>query len=161
MLFEFDDRNRSDSLFESEPFPHIQRSLGLFRPLGQRLVPRALICVAIGWLPLCVFVIGSALKGSSNLVSFITDYGVHARSFVAAPLFVFSELVCLRRLEEIVRYFLQSGLIDEPGRIPFRKLIASNRKLMTSTVAEVIAILVAYLIALLLFRVVSIDIVPS
>jgi hypothetical protein len=46
-----------ESLFGPGPFPHFQRSLGLFRPVGTNIVPRALTCVLIGWFPLLVLVV--------------------------------------------------------------------------------------------------------
>ena len=136
--------------FDTGPFPHVERSLSLFRPIGSSVFPRALVVIAIGWLPLVVLVFADNLSNHTSIFSFITDYGVHARSLLAAPLLVLSAKPCLRRLTEIVHYFVTSGIIVKEERDHFDKLILSTRNLMNSVLVEVVAVVLAYAIALLL-----------
>jgi hypothetical protein len=139
-----------ETLFGPGPFPHFQRSLGLLRPVGANIIPRALTSVLIGWLPLVVLVLASGNQRWNSLISFATDFGTHARSLVAAPLFIFCELACLKRLAAIVHQFLKSGVIRTEDKIAFNALVASNRAPMNATVPEVLAILAAYAVVIAL-----------
>lgn len=141
-----------ETLFDSGPFPHFQKSLGLLTPVGFNVSSRATVTVLIGWLPLVVLVLAEHLRGQVSFFSFLTDYGVHARSLIAAPLLIMSEPICLRRLENIAVYFVRSGIVQEQDRRFFAELAMSTRSLMSSTFAEVVAIVLAYAIGLLLIR---------
>ena len=74
-----------DRVFETGPFPHFQRALGLFRPMGVNVITRAVVCIVIGWVPLVLFVLLQSGGNTSFLYAFFTDFAVHARSLVAAP----------------------------------------------------------------------------
>jgi hypothetical protein len=134
-------------LFERGPFPHFQKTLGLFRPVGINVGLRAALIVLIGWLPLPLLVVAQNLSGHSTPVwAFVSDFGIHARSLIAAPLFVLCEVVCLSPLEKIARNFVSAGLVRDEDRSRFDKMVASTRSLLNSITAEVVAIIVAYLI---------------
>lgn len=141
--------NRVETFFESGPFPHFQKSLGLLRPVGYNTAARATVSILIGWFPLIVLVIAQDFK---SLFSFLTDFGVHARSLIAAPLLIMSETVCLSRLQAVAVHFIRSGIIQEQDRDRFKSLATSTRSLMNSTPAEIIAILLAYAIAFVALR---------
>ena len=141
-----------DSTFGRGPFPHFQRSLGLFRPVGTNIGPRAFSCVLIGWFPLLVLVFATSAGRWSAAWSFITDFGTHARSLVAAPLFIFCEPRCLKKLAMIVNHFVKAGVISKDEIPRFEALVASNRSLINGTIAEVVAIVAAYAIALAIER---------
>jgi hypothetical protein len=140
--------NRSETFFGSGPFPHFQKSLGLFRPIAINIKPRAAVSILIGWLPLIILVVVQDLSNQISIFSFLTDFGVHARSLIAAPLLIFAETICLSRLEEIAVHFVRSGIIEERDRAGFRSLAHSTRSLMSSTVAEIIAIVLTYAIVI-------------
>lgn len=151
---------RVESLFESGPFPHFQKSLSLFRPAGFNVGLRATVAILVGWFPLVVLVLAEGLHSQVSLLSFLRDYGVHARSLIAAPLLIFAEVICVRRLEAIAVYFVKSGIIQERDRSFFAELARSTRSLMNSTFAEVLAIILAYGVGLLLVRYVHLIAVP-
>ncbi|HEY6802298.1 MAG TPA: hypothetical protein VI306_01860 [Pyrinomonadaceae bacterium] len=134
--------------------------MGLFRPVGLRVGPRSVICVLLGWFPLVVLVLGSDLHGPPTFASFIADFGVHTRSLVAAPFFVLCELICLKRLNEIARYFLTSGLLQDQDRDKFNSLVHSTKTLMNSTIAEIVAIFISFLTAVALFRLLAVNTLP-
>jgi hypothetical protein len=129
----------TDDLFVNGPFPHLHRSLSLRRPPDTTVIRRALVVLLLGWVPLMILVVTDTLRTQSSSHSFITDFGVHARSLVAAPLLVLVEVPCLRRLEEIAVYFVHSGLVTEDDYPRFTRLLASTRSLMNSVLAEVVA----------------------
>ena len=143
---------RVETFFESGPFPHFQKSLGLLRPVGLNITSRATVSIVIGWLPLVVLVLAQDIRSQIFLFPFLSDYGVHARSLIAAPLLILSEAICLRRLEAIAIYFVKSGIVQQRDTQQFNKLAVSTRLLMNSTVAEVLAIVIAYSIGLFLIR---------
>ena len=143
--------NSLDPLFDSGPFPHFQKSLGLFRPVGQKVVPRAVFSVLLGWVPIIALVAASGLR-SEVLSSLFSDFAVHARSLLAVPLLILAEGICLPRLEEIARHFVKAGLVNEQDYDNFSRRVDSTRRLMNSTLAEVIAIVGAYGIVFMLYR---------
>ena len=151
----------SDALFESGPFPNFNKALGLFRPVGFNVGRRAEVCVAIGWFPLLLLVLVQAGGNGSVLYSFFTDFGVHGRSLLAAPLFILSEPICLRALDKIAHHFVEAGLVDEDDRARFNAAVASTRRLMNSVVAEIVCIGGVYVLVLALIRYVSPDIFPE
>lgn len=142
----------NEDVFVDGPFPHLRRGLNLFRPVGNRLLPRAVIAILIGWVPLILLVAFENFRNHVSLSSFLTDFGVYARSMLAAPLLILAESPCLRRLAEIVGYFSRSGLLEEQDKPRFKQLVASTRSLMNSTIAELLAVIFAYAISLLLVR---------
>lgn len=151
---------RVESLFESGPFPHFQKSLGLFRPVGFNIASRATVAILVGWFPLVVLVLAEGLRSQVSFLSFLRDYGVHARSLIAAPLLIVAEAICLRRLEAIAVYFVRAGIVQERDRPYFAGLARSTRSLMNSTFAEVLAIILAYVVGLFLVRYVHLIAVP-
>src|SRR6185295_12561114 len=147
-------------LFEGGPFPHIQKSLGLFRPLGQVVMARALVVILVGWFPLLVLVLADSLTGSSTILGFLTDFGTYTRSLIAAPLLVMCESVCLKRLESVANHFTSAHLIRAEDVPYFRQLTARGRMLMNSTFLEVLAIAAAYVIVALTIRYVPTRVMP-
>lgn len=148
------------TFFESGPFPHFQKSLGLLRPVGLNITSRTIVSIVIGWLPLVVLVLAQDLRNQISFFSFLTDYGVHARSLIAAPLLIVSEAISLRRLEAIAVNFVSSGIVQQCDTPHFAKLAVSTRSLMNSTFAEVLAIVIAYAIGLFLVSYVHLIAVP-
>ena len=140
-----------EPLFDSGPFPHFQKSLGLFRPVGKNVVPRAVLSVFLGWVPIIVLIAASGLR-SEALTSFFSDFAVHARSLIAVPFLILAEGICLPRLEEIARHFVKAGLVTQQDRDYFSRRVDSTRRLMNSTLAEVVAIAAAYAIVFLLYH---------
>jgi len=139
---------RSEALFDSGPFPHFHRALGLFRPVGRSVTSRAWICIVIGWAPLVILVFVQGLVTQpSKLSPFLWDFGVHARSLVAVPLLILCERTCLPRLERIVEYFVNSHIIQKTDQPAFFALLNSTKRRINSGVVEAIAILLAFGIA--------------
>lgn len=141
-----------EALFGDGPFPHFQRSLGLFRPVGRNIVPRVITSILIGWFPLVVLVVAGSAGGWNQIASFFNDFATHARSLIAVPLFIFCELFCVKKLAAIAHQFVRSGIIRQTDKPAFDALIASNRALMNGKVAEIVAIVAAYAIAFVLVR---------
>ena len=122
----------SDELFETGPFPNFQRALSLFRPVGVNVGTRAIVCIVIGWFPLVLLVLLQNGGNPSFLYAFFTDFAVHARSLLAAPLFIICELLCLKELEKIARHFVDAGLVEGNERLRFKSYVESTRRLINS-----------------------------
>ena len=139
-------------LFESGPFPHIQKPLQLLRPTGLATQFKVAIVLLLGWVPLVLLVVLQGLTQHNHpLASFFNDFGVHARSLLAAPLFFVAEAICLPRLGTIVRHFVAADLITTGDRARFDAAVAATGRHLNSTLAEVLAVLLTYsLIALLM-----------
>jgi len=143
---------RSEGLFDHGPFPHFQRSIGLFRPVGLDVLPRAICTVVLGWFPLVILLLAQPSGQGSKFYSFLSDFGVHTRSLLAVPLFIIVERSCLPRLNQVAQHFVGSGLVAAESRINFHNLILTTRARMNSTAAEVVVIVLAYGVAIFLRR---------
>ena len=83
---------------------------------GLELMRRRILALcALTWLPLLVLAVweGSAW-GAAATLPFLLDAEVHVRFLVALPLLLAAELVVHRRMQPVVRQFVERGLIPDP-----------------------------------------------
>lgn len=134
-------------LFEVGPPYKLQAMLGLIGPDNARVKRRAVIAVLIAWLPLVVL---TTIQGDflhEDLAhSFLPDLAIHARFLIAVPMLVLAESMCAPRMGAIARHFLDAGLVAESDRARFDAAVASTRRLLDSTLAEIGVIALAYVI---------------
>jgi hypothetical protein len=122
----------------------------------------ALITVAVGWVPLVILAaLRGDLVGSEAANSFILDFGVHARFLLAAPLLVLAEAVCVPRLAEIARQFIDADLVPGTERVHYQAAVDSSQRLMNSRLVEVVFIGLAYALVFGLVETMPPDTVPS
>jgi hypothetical protein len=134
-----------NELFAGGPPLKLQGLLGFVKPGEPNVARRAVLVVLIGWLPLVVLaVLESTVLQSNGSGSIGADFAVHARSLIAAPLFILAEAICIPRLGAIARHFLDAGLVRETDRVRFDEASASILRLRDSTLAEVVVISLAY-----------------
>ena len=139
-------------LFEGGPPNKLQAWLGLIRENRPRLLLRAMLVILLGWLPLAVLSFGHGdLLSHSGGTGFLADFAAHARFLLAAPLLVLAEAVCLPQLTAIAWQFLATGIVAEPDYPAFGRAVASTRRLVNSTAAEILALLLAYALVGVLF----------
>jgi len=133
------------ALFECAPPYRFLSWLGLIRAGDPRVIRRAVLSIALGWLPLALL---SLLRG--DLIrpdrgnAFIFDFGAHARFLLASPLLILAESLCGPRLAAIAGHFISSGLIGEADRVAYERALHSSRRLLTSRAAEILAFVLAY-----------------
>jgi len=127
-----------DRFFENGPPLRMQEWLGLVKQGRSDAVRRALIVILAGWVPI------AALALPYNFGSFLADAGVHARSLVAAPLFILAEATCAPRLGALAMAFFTGGLIAERDQERYVSAIASTRRLLKSRAAEAMVVALAY-----------------
>lgn len=132
-------------LFESAPPYRFLTWLGLIRTGDPRVVRRAILSIALGWLPLALLTL---LRGDfvrpDHGNAFILDFGAQARFLIACPLLILAESLCGPRLAAIARQFIASGLIGEADHAAYERALDSTRRLLTSRAAEILAFALAY-----------------
>jgi hypothetical protein len=131
--------------FERAPPYRLESWLGLIRAEEPHVVGRAILAVAIAWLPLAALTLvrGDFMRGD-HANAFILDIGCHARFLVALPLLVLAEALCAPRLTAIARQFSVAGLIAETDRPAYERAVGSTGRLLRSGAAEVVAFVLAY-----------------
>lgn len=130
--------------FDGGPPIGLQILLGLMQPGKPNYRFRILMAVTFGWLPLfflTAFQASSLLDGSFR--SFISDYGVHARSLIAAPLLIAAEAIVLPRLSGIARHFRDGGLLDASDAQAYAHAVRSTIRLRDSMHLEILVIALA------------------
>ena len=148
-------------LFSGGPLQNLAKCLGL-RSGKRPFVRRALITVAVGWLPLVLLTaIWGDFVRTDTANSFILDFGVHARFLLAAPLLVLAEAVCVPRLAAIAWEFLESGLVSETERSRYDAAVDSSQRLMNSRIATLVFIGLAYALVFAVVHASPTDIIPS
>lgn len=135
-------------LFDGGPPLRLEAWLGLVKPGEPHVFRRAVLAVLIGWLPLAVLAaVQSLVLQRDALGPFLSDFSVHARSLITAPVFILAEAFLVPRLGGIAQHFLDAGLVTEPDLPRFHAARASTLRLRDSAVVEALVIGLAYAIA--------------
>ena len=139
--------NVNDELFDGGPPLRWERFLGLVKPGRPLVAKRASLAVLIGWLPLVVLAaVQLLILSEESARSFFSDFAVHARFLVAVPALIFAEAECIPRLGKIVNHFAETGLVVEPDTARFQAAVSSTRRLLDSTIAGVVTVVLVYLV---------------
>src|SRR5215469_2895272 len=140
--------------FEDAPPYHLESWLGLMRAGRPQVAQRAVLAMAIAWLPLAVLTLVSGdFMRPDHANAFILDIGCHARYLITLPLLVLAEALCAPRLTALARQFVDSGLVAEADRPVYERAVVSTGRLLRSRAAEVAAFILAY--ALVAFLILS------
>src|SRR5689334_25022306 len=76
----------------------LQTRLGLMSPGRPNLRFRAILAFVLAWaVPFLINLVQSLVSNDGSLTSFAVDYGMYARSAIAAPLLVLAEGICFTR----------------------------------------------------------------
>jgi hypothetical protein len=115
-----------------------------------------------GWAPLAILAsIQSAFDPSHPTRTFFSDFAVHARFLVAVPALIFAELDCLPRLGEIARQFVSAGLVAPEDMPRYEHAEHSTRRLLESKVADVVILLLAYIVVVAIAKYVDSNVFPD
>jgi len=149
-------------LFAGDPLRRLEASVGVIRRGEPEFMRRALLVVAVGWLPLALL---TALHGdfisSDTGNAFLFDFGVHARFLLATPLLILAEAICVPRLAAIARQFIDADLVAEADRQRYSSAVASSHRLMNSRVVELALCVLAYALAFVLIWATPAETLPS
>ena len=106
---------------------------------------RVLVITMISWLPLLLLAaLQGYASGTTVRLPFLYDLDAHARFLIALPLLLVAELFVHRRMRNVVRQFLERGLIPESDLTRFDRAAASASRLRNSIVAEALLIAFVY-----------------
>lgn len=106
---------------------------------------RVLVAVVLTWVPLLLLSIAEGNAwGRSGAVTFLQDVETHLRLLIAGPLLILAELRVHRVLPQIVRLFLERGLIPDAARPQFDAAITSAVRLRNSVWPELLLIVFVY-----------------
>ena len=138
------------------------RLWGSSDPGNPRVWRLAVGVVLVGWLPLFVLALVPLAGGNDEVLrAFLRDASVHARSRVAAPIFVLAEGVCGPRLAALARTFRERGIILQGRDSAYDEVVRSISRLRDLWPVHVLAVVLAYVIAILLFAYVPASFLPD
>lgn len=145
----------AEDLFEVGPPAKLQTLVGLMSATHPNIALRALGAICLGWLPLAVIAaVQSFAFDDQSLRSFATDYGVHARSLIAAPLLIAADGLCAPRLSAVAMYFRTARLISVADERAFGSIVRSTFRLRDSTLLDcALLVLVGAIVFVLTVRV--------
>lgn len=106
-----------------------------------RLGRRALVAAMVAWLPLLVMVILHPNRDAN--ISFLRDIALHARFLLILPLLVIAEGPIRERSRMVVAHFRSSGLVADEDIPQFDAIVRKGIRLVDSTVAELLVILLS------------------
>jgi len=108
-----------------DPLLRLQRALRLAPPHGFGAVRRALIVVAITWVPIMVWAAMSGYLGADPRDPVLRHLGVHVRCLLAIPLMILSEPLANWVMGAIVGNFVPSGLVRSEDHDRFHAVLES------------------------------------
>lgn len=135
------------SLVLGGPFFQLLKRVHLTGNALELIKQRTIIISMMAWLPLFLLslVKGQAWGEGLNL-PFIEDIEVHIRFLVAVPLMIMAELVVHQRMLMVVKQFHERNLIPESSEAQFSAAIASALRLRNTWIAEVLMVVIIYVI---------------
>jgi hypothetical protein len=142
------------SLVLGGPLYQIWRRTRLVGDALQLLRRRMVVLTVAAWAPLLLLSIaeGHAWDASVEL-PFLHDVELHVRLLLAMPLLIVAELIVHRRMRPVVVQFVERGVIPDSARARFDAAIASAMRLRNSIWAEVLLIVLVYVVGVgLLWR---------
>jgi len=113
---------------------------------GLELMRRRIVALCtLTWLPLLVLAAWEGHAwGARTAMPFLLDAEVHVRFLIALPLLLLAELVVHRRMQPVVRQFLERGLVPEADIPRFDAALSSATRLRNSITAELVLFAVVY-----------------
>jgi len=148
-------------VFENGPPLRLQRLIGLVEPGRLRVGKRALLAAVIAWVPLAVLALTESILTSRSVAQeFFSDLGVYGRYLLAVPFLVLAEGDCIPRFENVVRHFVDSGLVVDSDMGRYRHAVTSTQRFLNSIYDEIIVLVLAYAVVVAVLFYLSVDLVP-
>lgn len=135
------------SLVLGGPLYQLLRRAHLTGDALQLLRRRIVVLTLLAWVPLLVLtLVEGHFWGGNVKLPFLKDIEMQARLLLALPLLVVAELMVHQRIRPMVGQFLERGLVPDAERPKFDAAIASAMRLRNSILAEVLLILLVYVV---------------
>lgn len=114
---------------------------------------RVFVALLLAWVPLLLLSLaeGRAL-GSGVAMTFLQDVETQVRLLIVMPLLILAEVEVHRRLPSIVRRFVEHGLVPDAARPGFDAAIASALRLRNSMAAELLLVVLVYVVGVFVIR---------
>jgi hypothetical protein len=136
------------SLIDGGPLYHLMLRVGLVVPKPNRVVIRALLAVAVTFVPLLVLSFFQRDDtGQLAVHSLLRDPALLARFLVTLPLLILGELPVEERLGGVIRQFHASRLVPEAAEEEWRQALAKLKRRVSAVWAEAAALLLVGLMA--------------
>lgn len=146
------------SLTDCGAVDRLMMRLRVSRPADPRfLAKRAVLAGLLAWLPLLVIGLFTRLDGERPTVTFWQDIAVHVRFLVVVPLLILAEGAIGQRTRLVAAGFLTSGLIVEADQSRFQAAVRTTRKLLDSVWADILLLIVTYVLVWFAIRAVTSD----
>lgn len=125
-----DDNELNLSIVRDDVIFRAQRRLGLIAGPGMNTLRRALLFAAVTWLPVAVWALftGRALHGTAH-DSLAAHFGLHVRCLIAIPMMIMAEGVAHKAVPELLRSFVDTGIVTADSIAEFRIRVASVARL--------------------------------
>lgn len=139
------------SLVLGGPLFRIFQHLYLSGNALELLQRRVIVITAISWLPLLILSVWKGRAWGTNVtLPFFHDIDAHVRFLISLPLLILAESIVHRRMRNVVRQFLERGLIPDRARHELDNAVASANRLRNSVLAELLLIVLVYGLAVFL-----------
>lgn len=113
---------------------------------------RVLVIVGVVWVPLAALaLIGSHPFGGGAFVPFLLDAEVNVRFLVALPLLIVAELIVHQRMRTVIEQFRARQLVPVESTTRFEGAIQSAYRMRNSIAAELVLVLIVYLVGVMWF----------
>ncbi len=121
------------------------RRLRLLHPqLGVNSNRAAVAFAIVAWLPLLFLSMLQGVLLGGVAIPFLHDIAAHTRFLFAMPALILADIPVGFRLREMVRHFLNAGLIAEGDRTRFVDILVAVTTLRDSRAAEIAVVALAY-----------------
>lgn len=131
---------------EGGPGTAFAKRVRLVHPeLGTSSIRTAAILAALTWLPLLGLSLAEGLAFGRVKIPFCYDIAAHTRFLFAVPVLVLAEIPIGRRLREVLRLFLTSGLVDQEDIGKFESVLVDTLRLRDSRIAEILIVIGVYI----------------
>ena len=112
---------------------------------------RIVVISLVAWVPLLLLAAaGGQLLGGGAAMPFLLDVEVHVRFLVVMPLLIAAELVVHQRMRPLGKVFRDRDLVPASAVARFEATIASAYRLRNSVLAEVLLIVLVYVVGILI-----------
>ncbi len=116
----------------------------------QLLSRRVIVLSAIAWVPLLILCVAAGSAWSDKVeLPFLHDIEMHVRLLVALPILIGAELIVHQRVRPVVAAFVERKLIPQHARTQFDAAVTSAMRWRNSVVAELLMIVIVYLVGIL------------
>jgi hypothetical protein len=133
-------------LTQGGPGGAILHRLHLLQPqLGVGSRRTAVVLAAATWVPLLALSAAQGTLAAGASIPFIEDLAAHTRFLLAVPVLALAGIPIGFRLREMVRQFLNSGLVRDEERPRFIEILVDSIRIRDSRWAEIAVVVMAYI----------------